>query len=269
MAQRPIDNLSILITGGGSGIGVGTAKWFAERGARVTISGRRPDKIRGVADEIGERCRAVVGDVTSSEDRSAMIDAAVDFGDGLDVLVNNAANMYPGPITQVEEQPLLDLFHSNVVAPMMLTREATPHLENSRGAVIFFGSVHAAIAYPGASPYAATKGALQVLTRVVAAELGPLGIRVNCVIPGAVFTEIGQRAGLLDDEAAYQRLQRMASDHVLGRIGEPEEIAEAIGYLVTAEWTTGSILVVDGGLALGARDVGLPPADHVRREEAT
>ena len=261
MAQRSIGNLSILITGGGSGIGAGTAKWFAARGARVTISGRRAAKVHSVAAEIGERCRAVVGDVTSSADRTAMIDAAVEFGDGLDVLVNNAANMYPGPITEVEEQPLLELFHSNVVAPMMLTREATPHLESRRGAVIFIGSVHAAVAYPGASPYAATKGALQTLTRVVAAELGPLGIRVNCVVPGAVFTEMSQRAGLLDDAAAYQRLQRMAADHVLGRIGEPEEIAEAIAYLVTAEWTTGSVLAVDGGLALGTRTAALSSPD--------
>jgi NAD(P)-dependent dehydrogenase (short-subunit alcohol dehydrogenase family) len=86
---------------------------------------------------------------------------------------------------------------------------------------------------------------------VLAAELGAQKVRVNCVVPGGVFTEINQRAGLFDDETARKRLESMASLHVLGRIGTPEEIAEAIGYLACAEWTTGAILEVDGGLGLG------------------
>ena len=106
-------------------------------------------------------------------------------------------------------------------------------------------------AFPGASPYAATKGALEALTRVLAAELGPKGIRVNCVVPGAVLTEINQRAGLFDDDAAKARLEAMAPLHALGRIGTVAEIAEAMDYLVRAEWTTGAILDVDGGLGLG------------------
>jgi NAD(P)-dependent dehydrogenase (short-subunit alcohol dehydrogenase family) len=117
--------------------------------------------------------------------------------------------------------------------------------------VVFVGSVHTQRAFPGASPYAATKGALETLTGVLAAELGPFGIRVGCVRPGAVFTEINQRAGLGDDEAAYQRLLGLSSAHVLGRIGTAQEIAEAFEYLVRAEWTTGNVLTVDGGLGLG------------------
>jgi NAD(P)-dependent dehydrogenase (short-subunit alcohol dehydrogenase family) len=111
--------------------------------------------------------------------------------------------------------------------------------------------VHNRRAFPGASPYAATKGAVETLTRVLAAELGPRGVRVNCVAPGAVFTEINQRAGLADDEAALKRLQSMAPLHPLGRIGTEEEIAEGIEYLIRAEWTTGAQLDVDGGLGLG------------------
>ena len=122
-------------------------------------------------------------------------------------------------------------------------------------AVIFIGSVHNKRAFPGASPYAATKGALESLTKVFAAELGADGIRVNCFVPGAVPTQINQRAGLLTDEEAVARLRSMSSMHALGRIGTATEIAEAIDYLIRAEWTTGAVLDVDGGLGLGLSDL--------------
>ena len=119
------------------------------------------------------------------------------------------------------------------------------------GSVIFIGSVHNRRAFPGASPYAATKAALEGLTRVLAAELGSKSIRVNCIVPGAVFTEINQRAGLFDDKDALARLNSMSGLHALGRIGKTSEIAQAMDYLISAEWTTGAILDVDGGLGLG------------------
>src|SRR5690606_37028358 len=102
------------------------------------------------------------------------------------------------------------IFHGNVVAAIMLTQRALPHLVDRGGAVIFMGSVHSQRAFPGASPYAATKGALETLTGVLAAELGPKGVRVSCVRPGGVFTEINQRAGLFDDTTARARLESLA-----------------------------------------------------------
>jgi len=93
---------------------------------------------------------------------------------------------------------------------------------------------------------------VEVLTQVLAAELGPKGIRVNCIVPGAVPTEINVRAGVADSfDANRARLESMVDDHPLGRIGTPLEIAEAVDYLLRAEWTTGASVVVDGGLALG------------------
>lgn len=250
--MRPIAGMSVLVTGGGSGIGEGVARHFCGAGARVTISGRRADRVEAVAASIGESCRYVVGDVTVADARGVMVAAAVEHGAGrLDVLVNNAGNMYRGPLAELDEQSILALFHSNVVAAMMLTQMALPHLVSARGVVVFIGSTHSQRAFPGASPYAATKGAIETLTGVLAAELGPLGVRVSCVRPGGVFTEINQRAGLFDDATALARLESLAPAHALGRLGTTEEIAEAIEYLARAEWVTGNVLTVDGGLGLG------------------
>jgi NAD(P)-dependent dehydrogenase (short-subunit alcohol dehydrogenase family) len=244
--------MSVIVTGGGSGIGAATARRFAAGGARVTICGRRPEAVARVANDAGANCRPVTADVTLDADRRRLVDAAVEFGGGLDTLVSNAGNMYRGPVTDLDEAQLLSVFHTNVVAGMLLTGLCVAHMvERGGGAVCFLGSIHTQRAFPGASPYAATKGALEALTGVLAAELGPRNIRVNCVRPGAVFTEINQRAGLLDDESARKRLEALAPAHALGRIGTAEEIAEALEYLTCAEWTTGAVVSVDGGLGLG------------------
>ena len=177
--------------------------------------------------------------------------AAIEHGGKIDALINNAGNMYRGPVEDLDEQELLNIFHTNVIAGMLLSGLCREHLAKTEGAIVFLGSIHNRRAFPGVSPYAATKGAIEALTKSLAAELGEQKIRVNCVAPGAVFTEINQRAGLFSDEEALQRLNGMTHLHPLGRIGEVHEIAEAIAYFVTAPWTTGTILEVDGGLALG------------------
>ena len=249
--MRAIAGMSVIVTGAGSGLGEGIARSFAAHGAKVTICGRRADKIAAVAQAIGPACLAVTGDVTQAPDREAIVAAALAHGGGIDVLVNAAGNMLRGPIETLDQTALLDVFNTNVVGAMMLTGLATPHLAAREGSVIFFGSVHTRRAFPGASPYAATKGALEALTRVLAAELGPRRIRVNCIVPGAVPTEINQRAGLYDDAVAAERMKALAPLHALGRIGTAEEIAEAVAYLACAEWTTGAVLDADGGLGLG------------------
>lgn len=188
-----------------------------------------------------------------------MVHAAVEHGGGrLDTVVNAAGNMYRGDLASLAEQQVLDLFHSNVVGPMMLSGLALPYLRETAGSVVVFGSVHTQRAFPGASPYAGTKAALEGLTGVLAAELGPQGVRVNAVRPGGVYTQINERAGLGTPEQARARLDRMGEQHALGRIGTTEEVAEAVLYLVGAEWVTGSVLTVDGGLSLGVTND--PPA---------
>ncbi|MDA9643071.1 SDR family oxidoreductase [bacterium] len=245
------NDMSIIITGGCSGLGYGMAKRFSSQGAKVTICGRREIKVREAQKSLGSNVSAIVVDVTKSKDRERLIKASLEHGGKINALINNAGNMYRGPIDKLDQNQLLDIFNTNVISGMMLLGESKKYLAKTEGANIFIGSVHNRRAFPGASPYAATKGALETLTRVLAAELGNEKIRVNCVVPGGVFTEINQRAGIFDDEAAKKRLDEMSSIHALGRIGTVEEIAEAVEFLICSEWTTGSILDVDGGLGLG------------------
>lgn len=251
MTEYTVAGKSVLITGGGSGIGAGTAAYLADRGARVTICGRRKAKVDAVAKGVGPACVAVAGDVTVAADRERMVAAAVAHGGGLDALVNNAGNMVRGSLATLAEDALLGIFHNNVVGAMLLCGLCAQYLAKCNGAIVFLGSIHNRRAFPGVSPYAATKGAVEALTKSLAAELGVDGIRVNCVAPGAVFTEINQRAGLFSDEEAKKRLDDMSRHHALGRIGAVTEVAHAIEYFICAPWTTGTILDVDGGLGLG------------------
>jgi len=243
--------MSIIVTGGCSGLGLGMAKKFSEAGAKVTICGRRPEKVKKAQDDLGSNVLSIVADVTKDSDRIKIINSALEHGKKIDALVNNAGNMYRGAIEDLNQDKLLDIFNTNVISGMMLLGIAKKYLVKTKGSNIFIGSVHNRRSFPGASPYAATKGALETLTKVLAAELGKDKIRINCVVPGGVFTEINQRAGLFDDETAKKRLEDMASIHALGRIGTPKEIAEAVEYLICSEWTTGAVLDTDGGLGLG------------------
>lgn len=249
--MRDIENMSVLITGASSGIGEGAAEHFVRRGALVTITGRREDRLSEVARRLGPRCHPVVSDVTIAADRSRMVKEAVEHGGGLESLISNAGKMYRSSVNELDEQGLLDIFNTNVVAGMMLIRESHPHLVKSKGCIVFVGSVHTQRAFPGASPYAVTKGGLEAVTGVLAAELGADDIRVSCVRPGGVLTEINVSAGIATPEQAAERAEAMGPMHALGRSGTVEEIAEAFEYLVRAEWATGNVMTVDGGLGLG------------------
>ena len=249
--MRSTIGMSVLVTGGGSGIGEGIARRFVRNGAKVTISGRRQEKIDAVCESLGENCVGIAADVRSESDRQAMLDLAVRHGGKLDALINNAANMYRQPVDGYTEDVLKDAFDTNVISAMMLSSRAIPALEKTEGSIIFIGSTHTRRAFPGASPYATTKAAVEGLTKVMAAELGPRKIRVSCVLPGAISTELNLRAGLFDKDEAPDRYAAVAPLHALGRIGTCEELAESVEHLVCAEWVTGVALEVDGGIGLG------------------
>jgi NAD(P)-dependent dehydrogenase (short-subunit alcohol dehydrogenase family) len=249
--MKQISDMSILVTGGGSGIGKAIAKYFCNNGAKVTISGRRKKNLKLVSETLGDNCNYIQGDVTNDIDRKKMIDGALNFGGKLDALINNAANMYRQPVDSYVESFLKEAFDTNVISAMMLSSESIKHLEKTEGSIIFIGSTHTRRAFPGASPYATTKAALEGLTKVMAAELGPKKIRVGCVLPGAVITELNIRAGIFEEKEIDERYKAVAKLHALGRIGTTEEVAESVAHLVQSEWITGVALEVDGGIGLG------------------
>jgi len=249
--MRAIEGMSVLVTGGGSGLGEGIARRFARQGAKVTITGRRMDKLAAVAEDAGPALRAVAGDMTKEADRQAALSAALEHGGRLDVLVNNAGAMFRQPVDGYTEDFLRQAFETNVISAMMLSSIAVPHLRATKGAIIFIGSTHTRRAFPGASPYAATKAALEGLTKVMAAELGPSEVRVGAILPGAIVTELNTAAGLFGEDEIEERYAGVAPLHALGRVGTAEEIAQSVEHLARAEWVTGVTLEVDGGISLG------------------
>ncbi|UUZ62807.1 glucose 1-dehydrogenase [Polaromonas sp. P1-6] len=250
--KQTLQGKSILLTGGGSGIGEGAARYFAENGARVTITGRRADKLRAVAESIGEACHWLAADVNDGQDRQAMLKAAVAHGGGrLDALVNNAGITHHSGLAELDEASLDRVLHTNVSAPLLLTQLAVAELEKTSGCVIFVGSVHIRLAMPGRLAYAASKGAIVTASRVLAAELGAKKIRVNCVIPGAVATEINSAVTGQDPAESKAFFEKLVHLHPIGRIGQAQDLAQAMQYLMLAEWTTGAVLDVDGGMGLG------------------
>jgi len=251
-----IENLSILVTGGGSGIGEGTARYLCAQGARVTITGRRADRLQAVAASIGEGCSWVAADVCLAADRQTALQQALQHGGGrLDALINNAGITHHSGLEGLNDEALTRVLNTNVNAPLLMTQLALPALQAAKGSVVFIGSVHSRLALPGRLAYAASKGAILTVSRVLAAELGPKGVRVNCVIPGAVATEINAAASGQDLEESKRLFRNLAALHPLGRIGEPEDIAQAIHYLLLASWTTGAVLDVDGGMGLGSTKI--------------
>jgi NAD(P)-dependent dehydrogenase (short-subunit alcohol dehydrogenase family) len=185
------------------------------------------------------------------EDRRCLIDAAVEHGGGIDALVNNAGNMVRGPITDLDERDLRGIFDSQCrgTDDAHGPRRATPW-RSEAAPCVFIGSVHTRRSFPGASPYAATKGAVEVLARCWQPSSAAPHPRELRDPRGRAHRD--QRARGPFTEAEHQRAHGSARAPArAGRIGTDIEVAEAIEYLITAEWTTGASLVVDGGLALG------------------
>lgn len=247
-----LHNKVAVVTGGGSGIGEAIAKAFAREGACVTVTGRRSDALVRVVKSIeraGGRAVAAPGSVTVEADVRTAVEATVRAFGRIDVLVNNAGNLfYAGPLHETTDQmwdETMDLFLKGV---FRFTRSVIPQmLRQGGGSIINISTVAGIKAMPSfpAHAYAAAKAGVNMLTKTVAIQYAKQGIRCNAICPAGVDTP--GVAALTADPTMRAGFEAM---HPIGRMGTPDEIAHAAVYFASDEsvWTTGSILSVDGGV---------------------
>ena len=243
-------NRVAIVTGGGSGIGAAAAAALSAHGLDVAVVGRRTEPLEQVVASLPGRAVAVGADVGDPRAPEAIVERVLGELGRIDVLVNNAAVIRTGPLTDVTRASFDAHYAVNVAGPLFLVAAALPALREGDGAsVINVSSSVGSIVKPGNMLYGSTKAALEYLTRAWAHELAPDGVRVNCIAPGPVDTPI--HATYSDDlEATYADLGRRIP---LGRIGDPQDIAAWVRFLASPEtaWTTGNVIHVDGGQVLG------------------
>jgi NAD(P)-dependent dehydrogenase (short-subunit alcohol dehydrogenase family) len=250
-AMSVFDGRSVLITGGGTGIGKGCARHFLGRGAIVTIAGPDGDVLESSAAELrdatgNDAVRTAVCDVTEEELVHRAVATATEDG-GLDVLVANAGTAWPGPVQLMDKAQWHIAYDVNVVGTALCIKHASPVMRGrGTGAVVVISSVEAVRASKFMPTYNVTKAALDTLVACAARELGPLGIRVNGVRPGVVLTEA------VSAQLTESSLQAGLRQTYLGRLGTPADIAKAVAFLASedAAWVTGQMLNVCGGLSV-------------------
>lgn len=234
-----------IITGGSGGIGKAIAAAFVREGARVVICGRVPGKLEHAAKEIGSSCLAVTADVSDHGTPDRLVAQALESFGRIDTLVNNAGVLLPGTAESLTETQWDQTYNINVRAVWQLSRAVLPHMRNAGGgSVINIASVLSFLGARNRVAYAASKGAVMAMTRAMALDHATEKIRVNCICPGIVETEMVAAFNL--DETARQ--QRIAA-HPMGRFGQPEDIAGLAVFLASDEaaWVTGAAFPADGG----------------------
>ncbi|MDH5506478.1 MAG: SDR family oxidoreductase [Anaerolineae bacterium] len=239
---------TVLVTGASAGIGRATVQYFVESGWRVIGLDRHPHD--GDFPSDGVFIQADLADPKAVQSAFSQIK---DFAPSLDALVNNAAVQLAKPLLQTTLDEWDDLMNVNLRGVFLAIQHAHPLLKSAGGAVVNIASVHALATSAGIAAYAASKGGLLALTRALAIEFAPDGIRVNAVLPGAVDTPMlhaGLDRGHAAGDTLAARLAAIAKNTVIGRVGTPAEIAHAIYFLADntqSSFMTGQSLVVDGG----------------------
>ncbi len=240
-----------VVTGASKGIGAGIALALAEEGANVVVNYARAkddaEKVAVAINQNGSKAITVQADVSKKADVDKLFAAATKAFGKVDILVNNAGVYEFAPIQEITEESYRRMFDLNVLGTLLSTQAAIKSMPNG-GSIINLSSVVALTPPPAAAVYSATKGAVDVITRTLALELGPQKIRVNSLSPGLVETEGTQAAGTSEGEFKQIAVSRTP----LGRVGQPDDIAKVAVFLASDDsaWMTGEVLPVGGGVRL-------------------
>lgn len=247
-----------IVTGGGTGIGRATALLLAEEGAHVAVVGRRENRVLETVNDIrghGGSAHQIPGDISKVSETERIVKETVERFGGLDILVNNAG-VYRGPkITEATEDDYDYIMDINLKGTFFMCKHAIPEMKKrGKGAIINVGSALGIKGWKDASTsvYSASKGGVAMLTKALALEIAKDDIRVNCVAPAIVETEVFETLGIPKDKIP-ERLKQWNSFHPLGRNGQPEEVAKAVLYFASddSSWATGSVFNLDGGVTAG------------------
>jgi NAD(P)-dependent dehydrogenase (short-subunit alcohol dehydrogenase family) len=255
-ATMRLSNKTVLITGGNSGIGLATARLFVAEGAKVAITGRNQETLDAAAKEIGPNLLAIRADVTQVVAiEKAVAEVVAKFGK-LDVVFANAGIGGASPVGRTTLEGFEQIIRTNLTSVFFTVQAVSEHL-NKGASIILNGSVHAVLGVPGWSAYAATKAGVRAMTRNLASEFAPQGIRVNQVTPGATRTPIW--SPYADALGGIDALEQQLSRGIpLGHLSEADDLAKAALYLASddAVNVTGAEIVVDGGAT--ASPLGAP-----------
>jgi NAD(P)-dependent dehydrogenase (short-subunit alcohol dehydrogenase family) len=235
-----------IVTGGGSGLGFAIAKAFTQDGITTVIAGRDEQKLKKAQEQLGLLCFYKVLDVTDFNAVPAFVEE-IESGYGpIDILVNNAGINQKKEFIDVSDTDFTNMLNTNVTAVFVLSREVVKQmLKRKKGSILNISSMAAQYGLPKVIAYTASKTAIEGMTRAMAVELSPMGIRVNAIAPGFIYSDMTAKALDADPE----RKGRVMARTPMGRMGEPEDIGTAALYLSGdgARYVTGVVLPVDGG----------------------
>lgn len=240
-----------IVTGGGSGIGLAIAEKFVENGIHTVIIGRDEKKLFDARQKLGELCESMQGDLNDLASLPGLVNSIVEKYGRIDILVNNAGINMKKEFTDVTDEDFQKIILTNVTAVFSVSREVVKCMleKNINGSIINISSMASQYGIPKVIAYTASKSAIEGMTRAMAVELSPKGIRVNCIAPGFIATDMSAKALNNDPERKNKALGRTP----MGVLGEPSDIGDAAVFLAsdTAKYITGVVLPVDGGNSIG------------------